>query len=40
LILSGARKSQQAQTLRAKQEKFHKLALQAKQQGIENIILI
>ncbi|CAF1370093.1 unnamed protein product [Adineta steineri] len=28
-----ARKSQQAQTLRLKQEKFHKLAIQAKQQG-------
>jgi coiled-coil and C2 domain-containing protein 1 len=32
-MFSGTRKSQQAQTLRLKQEKFHNLALQAKQQG-------
>ncbi len=31
---SAARKSQQAQTLRLKQEKFRQLAVKAKQQGI------
>ena len=32
-IFLGTRKSQQAQTLRLKQEKFYKLAGQAKQRG-------
>jgi hypothetical protein len=40
LIMLGTRKSQQAQTLRLKQEKFHKLAVKAKQQGMPNTILI
>jgi len=34
---SGTRKSQQAQTLRLKQEKFYKLAAQAKQRGISHL---